>query len=207
MPGSLPSPTRALHDSSALSLSHSFWRPLSGRGLAPPARHPIPEPLKKAPPTRFECRWADTAITIDGAADDEAWKHAETIDAFHLPWLGDKARMSRTATAAKLLWDREYLYFLAEMEDTDLFADIKEHDGNLWTNDVFEIFFRPDATKPGYYEFQVNAAGAVFDAFLPETRRRSIRAGQEGRSIPHRCEGQARGTLNNAHRPGHGMDG
>ena len=76
--------------------------------------------------------------------------------------------MARTATTAKLLWDREYLYFFADMEDSDLFADIKEHDGELWTNDVFELFFRPDADKPGYYEFQVNAAGAKFDAFYPK---------------------------------------
>ena len=56
--------------------------------------------------------------------------------------------MSRTATTAKLLWDREYLYFFADMEDADLFADITEHDGNLWNNDVFELFFRPAATSP-----------------------------------------------------------
>src|SRR3954467_36275 len=80
--------------------------------------HPIPEPLKKAPPSAFECRWADTPITLDGVADEPAWKNAQTIDAFHLPWLGDKARMGRTKTTAKLLWDREYLYFHCEMEDS-----------------------------------------------------------------------------------------
>lgn len=141
---------------------------LGAAGSLPPLAGPAPAPYKKAPPTRFECRWADSTITIDGMADDEAWKHAETIDSFHLPWLAEKARMGRTATGARLLWDREYFYFFAEMEDTDLFADIAEHDGNLWTNDVFELFFRPDSTKSGYYEFQVNAAGAVFDAFFPK---------------------------------------
>lgn len=145
---------------------------LTAVGLRAPfaqsADHPIPEPFKKPPPNAFECRWTDSPITLDGVADDAAWKNAETIDAFHLPWLGDKARMSRTKTTAKLLWDREYLYFFAEMEDSDLFADVKEHDGTLWDNDVFELFFRPDAEKTGYYEFQVNAAGAHFDAFYPK---------------------------------------
>src|SRR6516162_2927462 len=130
--------------------------------------HPVPPPLKQAPPTAFECRWADTPITLDGKDDDAAWKHAQTIDAFHLPWLGKEARMGRTATRAKLLWDREYLYFFAEMEDSDLFADVTEHDGDTWKNDVFELFFRPDRGKPGYYEFQVNAAGTKFDAFFPK---------------------------------------
>src|SRR5581483_12300414 len=74
-------------------------------GLRPPLApdHPIPPPLRQAPPTAFECRWADTPVTLDGKDDDPAWRHAQTIDAFHLPWLGKDARMGRTATKAKLL--------------------------------------------------------------------------------------------------------
>ncbi len=53
------------------------------------------------------------------------------------------------------------------MEDADLYADVKEHDGKTWDNDVFELFFKPADDKPGYYEFQVNAAGTVMDMFLP----------------------------------------
>jgi len=83
------------------------------------------------------------------------------------PWLGKNARWAKTATKAKLLWDREYLYFFADMEDTDLYADVTEHDGMTWDNDVFELFFKPANDKPGYYEFQVNAAGTIMDMFLP----------------------------------------
>ena len=119
------------------------------------------------PPTAFECRWTETPIKITGKGTDPAWKHAQAIDHFYLPWLGDKARPAKTKTKAKLLWDREFLYFFADMEDTDLYADIKEHDGMLWNNDVFELFFKPSDDKPGYYEFQVNAAGAVLDMFIP----------------------------------------
>jgi glucose/arabinose dehydrogenase len=123
-------------------------------------------PAPAAPPAAFECRWAESPITIDGKADEAAWKSAQAIDHFYLPWTKD-GRRARTATKARLLWDREYLYFFAEMEDTDLYADIKENDGMLWENDVFELFFKPAEDKPGYYEFQVNAAGAVLDMFLP----------------------------------------
>ncbi len=76
-------------------------------------------------------------------------------------------RKPRTTTKARLLWDREYLYFLAEMQDTDLYADIKEHNGPIWTDDVFELFFRPDDQKPGYYEFEMNPANATMELFLP----------------------------------------
>jgi glucose/arabinose dehydrogenase len=118
-------------------------------------------------PRVYQCRWADSKIVIDGKADDKAWQHAEVIDKFALPWLRTDKRPPRTATKARLLWDRENLYFFAEMEDHDLYADITEHDGRTWDNDVFELFFKPGDDKPGYYEFQVNAAGTVMDMFIP----------------------------------------
>jgi uncharacterized repeat protein (TIGR03806 family) len=160
------------------------------------ADHPIPEPLKGPLPTRFECRWADTPITLDGTADDPAWQHAEEITTFHLPWLGDQARPSRTATRARLLWDREYLYFFAEMDDSDLFADITDHDGMLWLNDVFELFFRPDARRSGYYEFELNAAGAVFDAFFPKFDEPAILKHSTTGRFHIESKVKLRGTLN-----------
>ncbi len=122
---------------------------------------------KETPPAEFECRWAETPLMVDGKAGEAAWKQAQIIDNFGVPWLGAKARPARTATKARLLWDREYLYFFADMQDADLYADVKEHDGQTWNNDVFELFFKPAADKPGYYEFQVNAAGTIMDMYLP----------------------------------------
>ncbi len=121
----------------------------------------------KAAPVVFECRWAGGPIQIDGKADEAAWKQAQLIDHFYLPWLGKKSRPARTATQARLLWDQEALYFFADMEDADLYADVLEHDGPTWDNDVFELFFKPALDKPGYYEFQVNAAGTIMDMYLP----------------------------------------
>ena len=161
---------------------------------AEPPKKSAPE--FKLPPTEFECRWADGPITIDGKADEPAWKAAQVIDQFYLPWLGKDARLSKTKTSAKLLWDREYLYFFAEMEDHDLFADVTEHDGMTWLNDVFELFFKPAAEQSGYYEFNINAAATVMDMFLPSRT--------SGGYMRHKSEGPfhvdvkvvLRGTLN-----------
>jgi uncharacterized repeat protein (TIGR03806 family) len=118
-------------------------------------------------PGEFECRWADGPIVVDGKADEPAWAKAQVIDRFTLPWLGEAGRPAKTATKARLLWDRENVYFFAEMDDADIYADVTEHDGVTWDNDVFELFFKPADDKPGYYEFQVNAAGTIMDMFLP----------------------------------------
>jgi hypothetical protein len=148
------------------------------------------------PPTEFECRWAETPITLDGKADDDAWKRAQVIDSFYLPWLGAKARRAITTTKARLLWDREYLYFFADMEDTDLYADVKEHDGITWNNDVFELFFKPAADKPGYYEFQVNALGTIMDMFLPRRGGGGYQRFKSDGDFHIDAKVQLRGTLN-----------
>jgi glucose/arabinose dehydrogenase len=121
-----------------------------------------------------ECHWATGPIEIDGQADEAAWKAAQVIDRFYLPWLMDKTRDAKTATKARLLWDREHLFFFADLEDADLFAPLTEHDARLWENDVFELFFKPDEKAPGYYEFQVNAAGAVLDMFIAERGKKQF---------------------------------
>ena len=54
------------------------------------------------------------------------------------------------------------------MDDSDLFADVQEHDGRTWHNDVFELFFKPANDKSGYYEFQVNADGTGLNIFIPQ---------------------------------------
>lgn len=117
--------------------------------------------------TDFECRWAAVPPKIDGVLDDEVWKGAQVVTEFTSAWLEGDRRKPPTGIKARLLWDREYLYFSAEMEDWDVFANVKEQDANIWTCDVFELFFKPSKDKPGYYEFEVNAANGKLDMFLP----------------------------------------
>src|SRR5262245_7163133 len=87
-----------------------------------------------------ECRWASGKIKIDGKTDEVAWEKAQIIDSFQVYW---QNRKPRTSTKARLLWDDDYLYFTADMEDTDLYADVTERNGMIWSNDVFELFFKP----------------------------------------------------------------
>src|SRR5437868_12779865 len=69
-----------------------------------------------------ECRWATGPLKLDGVLDEAAWKSAPVLSEFSPYWLG---RPAKTATRARLLWDKDNLYFAAEMEDADLYADVK----------------------------------------------------------------------------------
>ena len=148
-----------------------------------------------APPKPHECRFTEWPITIDGKADEKVWESAEIIENFSLPWLGKEARPAKTATKARLLWDLDNLYFFSEMVDSDLYADVTEHDGDTWNNDVFELFFKPADNKPGYYEFQVNAKNTVFDMFLP--RRGHVARFRSAQDFHLESKVVLDGTLNN----------
>ena len=74
--------------------------------------------LTQAPKDRekpYICKWTNNPPIIDGKPNDACWDKAIAIDNFHLPWLQEKDRPSRTKTKAKLLWDRDNLYYLAQM--------------------------------------------------------------------------------------------
>ncbi|MEX0744789.1 MAG: carbohydrate-binding family 9-like protein, partial [Phycisphaeraceae bacterium] len=125
-------------------------------------------PATPVPPASpVACRFTEEPVAIDGVLDDAAWKTAATIDNFSMPWLGKNNKPATKATRAKILWDRENLYIAADLDDADLYADITEHDGQIWDNDVFEVFLKPAADKPAYYEFQVNARNTQCDCFIP----------------------------------------
>ena len=115
-------------------------------------------------PTSHECRRATGPIKLDGKADEPTWQQAAVIESFVTFWTD---RKGRTKTQARLLWDDEFIYFHAEMEDADLYADVRETNGPIWENDVFELFFKPAEQANGYYEFQVNPLNARLHTFLP----------------------------------------
>src|SRR5205823_3517911 len=76
-------------------------------------------------------------------------------------------------------------------------ADVTEHDGQTWDNDVFELFFKPADDKPGYYEFQVNAAGTIMDMFIPRRGAGGYRRFKSDGDFHVEAKVKLDGTLNN----------
>lgn len=111
-----------------------------------------------------ECRWLGTPAKIDAVLDEPGWQKAPLIQDFSAYW---QKRKAKSATRARLLWDDRYLYFAAELEDSDLYGQVKEFNGTTWHDDVFELFFKPEADKLTYYEFQVNVLNTRLELFLP----------------------------------------
>ena len=152
---------------------------------------------EERPAGAAECRWADTPIELDGQLSDRAWKGAQALKGFALPWLGDAARPARQKAETRLLWDRDYLYFSGGISDTDLKAAQRPHDGTLWEDDVLELFLKPSASHPGYYEFQANAGGATLDIFFPKKEEGQYERYRSAGEFRYEARVVAKGTLNN----------
>ena len=126
-----------------------------------------PELIEDEPPIvtrRAICRWAAKPPVLDGKLDDPCWQKASVIDHFASYW----SKTPRTGTFAYLVWDHDALYYGASMTDAELRAYGTKRNDTLWEGDVFELFFKPRADRPEYFEFQANPRMTVFEMAFKE---------------------------------------
>ena len=99
---------------------------------------PITEKFKRflTIPNNYVCYRTADKITIDGKLDEKSWKNAATVGAF-VDISGEGFPTPRFNTQAKMLWDDEYLYVAAELEEPHVWADIKNHDEVVYYNNDF----------------------------------------------------------------------
>lgn len=119
-------------------------------------------------PQRYVCRRAARPVVVDGRLDDAAWSRA--------PWTRDFADIEGAGrpvpalkTRAKMLWDSDYLYIGAMLEEPHVWATLTEHDEIVFYDNDFEVFIDPDGDAREYYEIEINALNTIFDLFLVRT--------------------------------------
>ena len=109
-------------------------------------------------------------IKIDGVLDEPDWQKAQPTEQF-ADISGAGFATPRYKTTAKLMWDDDYLYIGAELEEPNVWADITEHDAVIYYNPDFEVFIDPDNDAQNYFEIEANALGTVFDLFVQKPYR------------------------------------
>ena len=121
-------------------------------------------------PHGYVCYRTADPIKIDGRMTELSWQKAEEITAF-VDISGEGFPQPRHATKAKMLWDDEYLYVGAELEEPHVWADIKTHDEVVYYNNDFEVFIDPDGDAHNYFEIEINALGTLFDLAIEKPYR------------------------------------
>ena len=155
-----------LGSESALSSDGVHFTTAAYRVLGERVANSIEVALREPDATReVPCRRAGQAPAIDGKLDDPAWAGAAVISRFPAFWSGAP---SGDGTKARLLWDDDFLYFAATMDDAELRSSGVRRNDRLWLGDVFELFFKPDEGRPAYYEFQVNPRSVILELAFPE---------------------------------------
>ncbi len=94
-------------------------------------------------------------ITIDGKSNDRAWSKTKwhPIDQ---KWLGEEFSNQDFSGRFKILWDENFLYVLAEIQD-DTLIDLHPNGlVNYWDDDCLEVFVDEDASG-GNHQYNYNA--------------------------------------------------
>jgi hypothetical protein len=108
---------------------------------------------------------AAKAPVIDGKLSDEAWQTAAWSEDF-VDIEGDKKPLPRQRTRMKMLWDDQYLYIGAQLEETHVWATHTKHDSIIFDDNDFEVFIDPDCDSQYYAELEINALNTTWDLLL-----------------------------------------
>jgi len=147
-------------------------------------------------PLRYTCLRAASPIHIDGHLDDSAWSAAPWTSMF-VDIEGSVKPRPRFQTRAKMLWDDQFFYVAAEMEEAHVWATLTEHDSVIFHDNDFEVFLNPSGDGLNYFEFEINALNTGWDLFLPKPYREGGKADNSWEIPGLETAVAIDGTLNN----------
>jgi hypothetical protein len=143
-------------------------------------------------PRQAICYRAPTPIQIDGRLAEPAWRSLWP-DAFIDI---DGTRRPPFATRVKMLWDDEFLYVGADLEEPHLWGTLTARDSVIFQDNDFEVFLDPDGDTHGYGEIEINALNTVWDLLLIQPYRDGGPAVHAWDIAGLRTAVSLRGTLN-----------
>jgi hypothetical protein len=153
--------------------------------------------MKGIVPQGYVCHHATGPITVDGRLDEPDWQRAAwTRDFADIE--GDAKPRPRFRTHAKILWDDQYFYIAAELEEPHVWGTLTQHDAVIFQDPDFEVFIDPNGDSHEYYEFEMNALNTGWDLLLRKPYKDGGPAQNEW-EIPGLKTGvHVEGTLNNS---------
>ena len=125
---------------------------------------------KLTPPLGYVCYRTSETLKIDGKLNESSWKEAEPTATF-VDISGEGFPKPIYDTHAKMLWDDEYLYIAAVLQEPDIKARLTKRDTIIYYDNDFEVFLDPDGDGHQYFEVETNARGVIFDLMLDRPYR------------------------------------
>ena len=154
------------HQTVKVALISALAMTTPSRGELTPLEH-----LLETRPRQYAACRASGEILIDGRLDEPSWQRAPWTDEFVDIEADDAAEPPHLATRAKIIWDKEFLYIAADLEEPNLWATLRKRDDFVYHDNDFEVFIDPDGDTHMYYEFEINVFGTAWDLFLVKPDR------------------------------------
>ena len=114
---------------------------------------------------KYTSRMAKRPIKVDGKLNEHDWKQAVLISDFED--IEGAAKPKPTfSTSVKMMWDSQYLYIGAVLEEPHLWGTLKNHDDIIYRDHDFEVFIDPMGDGEQYFEIEINVLGTIMDLFM-----------------------------------------
>ncbi len=151
--------------------------------------------LKPMKPKGYVAGRIKTPLRIDGKLDDAGWASAPWTEDF-VDIEGDIRPRPHFRTRAKIVWDADYLYIGAELQEPHVWATLTEHDSVIFRDNDFEVFIEADGDNHDYYEFEINALNTTWDLLLEKAYKDGGPAKNEFEFVGMKSAVFVDGTLN-----------
>jgi len=125
----------------------------------------FPIPQIDFEPEKYICHYIETPLIIDGKINEPDWDLALWTD----PFVDIEGKIIPTPnylTRVKMLWDDNYFYVAADLEEPHIWGTLTTRDAVIFQDNDFEVFIDPDGDSHEYFELEINALGTVWDLFL-----------------------------------------
>ncbi len=119
-------------------------------------------------PKHYIAHKIDQTVSIDGLDNENVWKNTPFSSSFIDIEGVIKPKFN---TQFKMMWDNEYLYIFAQLEEPHVWGNLRQRDTVIFFNNDFEIFIDPSGDGRRYGEIELNALNTVWDLFLDKPYR------------------------------------
>ena len=134
-------------------------------------------------PRSYVCYKTSAPILVDGKLNDPSWSKTDWTESF-VDIEGNLKPDPFYDTKVKMLWDDNYFYFGAGMEEPHVWATLTARDAVIFKDNDFEIFLDPDGDTHNYYELEVNAFETEWDLLLLKPYRDQAKVAVDSWDIP-----------------------
>ena len=121
-------------------------------------------------PRSYICYRTEGNLKIDGKLDEASWQKAPSTEEYE-DISGAGFATPKYKTTSKMLWDDDYLYVGAVLEEPNIVANLTQRDTIIYYDNDFEVFIDPDNDAHNYFEIEVNARNVLFDLILEKPYR------------------------------------